>query len=194
MRKFFVSTCFVVFSCTSLLADTASKDAKINEFLSLINAAGLQEQIYSQLGGQIDRAAMGLAQQARIPAAEQLSATADLRGKMTAAMKDAVSWEKLKPGMLKIYEDAYSEADLDAMLAFFRSPAGKLYISKSPGVAADARKMTEGLVRDLAGSFQEMGKAWADAHRLAGAPPATTPAPPPAAPPAAPPATPAAPK
>ena len=77
----------VLLSVSSLFADASSKDAKIEEFLTLIKASSLQDQIYTQLGQQIDRATLGLAQQAGIPAPEQRSATADLQAKMVAAMK-----------------------------------------------------------------------------------------------------------
>jgi len=155
---------FVLLSVSSLFADAASKDAKIEEFLTLIKASSLQDQIFSQLGQQIDRATLGLAQQAGIPGPEQRSATADLQAKMIAAMKEFMSWDKLKPGMVEAYRNAYSEEELDGMLAFFKSPVGQAYLSKSPTIAAKSRELAESKVKELGGMFQQMGKEWSNQH------------------------------
>ncbi|HWE49606.1 MAG TPA: DUF2059 domain-containing protein [Bryobacteraceae bacterium] len=174
MRNFFVVALVLISGASSLFADAASKDAKIEEFLTLIKASALQDQIYNQLEGQIDRAAMGLAQNAGIPVAEQRSATADLQAEMIAAMKDSMNWAKLKPGMMDAYRTAYSEEELDGMITFFKSPVGQAYLAKSQGVAAKSREIAEAKVKELAAEFQTMGKAWAEQHPKA---PALTPVP-----------------
>jgi hypothetical protein len=169
MRVFLVLTLALVTASSSLFADAASKDAKIEQFLLLIKANAIQDQIYTQLGGQIDRATKGLAQGAGIPAAEQASAVADLQAKMTAAMHADMSWDKLKAGMVEAYRNVYSEEELDGMLAFFKSPVGQTYLAKSPEIAAKTREVAETRVKALADKFQAMGKEWADAHPRAGA-------------------------
>jgi uncharacterized protein len=166
---------------SSLFADAASKDAKIEAFLKLIHADIIQDQIYAQLNGQIERATQNLAQQAGIPGPEQLSATAELRDKMTGAMKQYMSWDKLKPGLMKIYRDLYSEEELDAMLTFFRSPVGLTYISRSPQVAAQSRDYAQNQMKELGVVFQGLGKEWMDAHPRPAKPAPASPAP--AAPP-----------
>jgi hypothetical protein len=174
MRMIFTAVLAAALGCSNLLADSASKQAKIDQFLKLIKAEAIQDQIYSQIGMQIDRATLALAQQNGLPAAEQQSAVADLKTKMTAAMKALLSWDKLKPGMVKIYDDTYTEEELDAMLVFFKSPAGQSYITKSQTVAAKSRDLAEGQVKELSSEFQTMGKEWMDQHPKT---PAAAPAP-----------------
>jgi hypothetical protein len=164
MRIFTIATLALISACSSLFADAASKDKKIDEFLTLIKATSLQDQIYAQLEGQIDRATLGLAQQAGIPAPEQRSATADLQAKMIATMKESMNWEQLKPGLIEAYRNAYSEEELDALIAFFKSPVGQAYIAKSPIIATKSRELAESKVKDLATRFQAMGKEWSEQH------------------------------
>jgi uncharacterized protein len=171
MRIFLALTLVLASTAPGLFADAASKDAKIEQFLTLIKANAIQDQIYAQLGGQIDRATKGLAQGAGIPAAEQQSAVADLQAQMTSEMHANMNWDKLKPEIIAAYRDAYSEEELDGLLAFFKSPVGQAYIAKSPTVAAKTREIAEARVKILADKFQAMGKEWADKHpRLAPAP------------------------
>jgi hypothetical protein len=174
MRIFIILSLALISACSSLFADAASRDKKIDEFLTLIKANTLQDQIYNQLEGQIDRATLGLAQQAGIPGPEQRSATADLQAKMIAAMKESLNWDQLKVGMIEAYRNTYSEEELDGMLAFFKSPVGQTYLTKSPTIAAKSRELAEAKVKDLAVRFQAMGKEWSDQHPKS---PALTPVP-----------------
>jgi hypothetical protein len=174
MRILTLATLVLISASSSLFGDAASKDARIEEFLTIIKASSLQDQIYNQLGQQIDRATLGLAQQAGIPGPEQRSATADLQAKMLDAMKEFMSWDKLKPGMVEAYRNAYSEDELDGMVAFFKSPIGQAYLAKSPLVATKSRDIAEAKVKELGAMFQAMGKEWADKHPKA---PALSPVP-----------------
>ena len=151
-------------ACCTLLADDATKDAKIQQLLKLLRAESIQDQIYVQLGQQIDRATLGLAQQAGLPVAEQRPATADLQAKMTAAMKDNLNWEKLQPGVVQIYKENLSETELDTILAFYQSSAGQAYLAKAPVMAAKSREIAEGKVKELGGMFQVMAQEWTAQH------------------------------
>ena len=164
MRILLSLTLLLVSAAPGLVADAASKDAKIEQFLTLIKANTIQDQIYAQLAGQIDRATKSLAQQAGIPVPEQPSAVADLQSRMTAEMHEYMSWDKLKPAMIEAYRNTYSEEELDGLLAFFKSPVGQAYIAKSPQIATRSREAAEARVKTLADKFQAMGKEWSDQH------------------------------
>ena len=149
---------------SGLFADDASKDTKIGQLLAALHAEIIQDQIYAQLGQQVDRATMGLAQKAGIPTADQRSATADLAAKMIGMMKENLSWEKLKPGVVKIYRDNFSEAELDSILAFYNSPNGQAYLTKAPILAQQSRLVAEGKLKELGTTFDAMAKEWTDQH------------------------------
>ncbi len=157
-------------ACGALLADDASKDIKIDQLLKLLHAETIQDQIYVQLGQQIDRATLGLAQQAGIPPADQRTATADLQEKMTASMKENLTWEKLKPAVMQAYRDSFSDTELDTILAFYNSSTGQAYLTKAPLIAGKSREAAEAKVRELGGMFNVMGKDWSDKHPKPAAP------------------------
>jgi hypothetical protein len=46
-------------------------------------------------------------------------------------LKDG-SWDKLRPMYAAIYMEAFSQDDIDALTAFYRSPAGQDYLDKRP--------------------------------------------------------------
>lgn len=150
-------------SC-SLFADDASKDAKIVQLLAVLHAEIIQDQIYAQLGQQIERATMGLAQKAGIAATEQRSATAELATKMTDMVKENMNWEKLRPAIVQAYHESFSEEEMDAILAFYKSPIGLGYLTKAPQLAQRSRTIAEGKLRELGVTFDAMAKEWTDKH------------------------------
>jgi uncharacterized protein len=150
---------------SSLFGATPQKTAKIEHLLDLLRANRLQDEIYGALTQQIDRVSQQIAQQAGFPVAERASAVNDVREKMMAAMKDLVSWERLKPGMVQIYDESYSDAELDSLLAFFTSPIGQTYLNKSSEVVAKSREMAGVHVKDVGDAVQALAKAWLDQHK-----------------------------
>lgn len=152
-------------ACSGLFADEASKIAKIQEFLVLIKANAIEQQVYAELGQQIENVTQEIAQRAGISKPLQGSATMDIKNKMTAAMKQYMSWDSMKPAMIKAYDDSYSESDIDALIAFFKSPVGQTYLAKSPVIAAKSKEMAEGQMKLMSAAIQGMTKDWLDQHQ-----------------------------
>jgi hypothetical protein len=150
---------------TSLFAATPEKTAKIEQLFDLLKVNTLQDQIYGQLASQVDRIAQQIATQAGVPVAERASATADVQQKMLAAMKDLTSWERLKPGMVQIYDETYSDAELDQIIAFFKSPIGQAYLTRSVGIVTKSRDMAGTHVKEAGDAVQALAKEWLDQHK-----------------------------
>lgn len=45
-------------------------------------------------------------------------------------LREELSWDKLQPTMIKTYQEFFSEEDAQAMLAYYATPGGKLYVEK----------------------------------------------------------------
>ena len=161
-------------ACSSVYAATPEKTAKIEHLFDILRVNRLQDEIYAQLTLQIDRVSQQIAQQAGFPVAERASASNDVHEKMLAAMKDLVSWERLKPGMVQIYDQTYSDAELDSLLAFFTSPIGQAYINKSGEIVVKSREMAGTHVKDVGEAVQALAKEWLEQHKPP-APPAPAP-------------------
>ena len=161
MRFFLVA----LLACSSLSAATPEKTAKIEHLFDVLHAERLQDEIYNQLTQQIDRISVQIAQQDGFPAAERASATSEVRDKMIAAMKDLTSWQRLKPGMIQIYDDEYTDAQLDAIIAFFTSPIGQTYLTKSSEITMKAREAAGAHVKDAGDAVQALAKEWLEQHK-----------------------------
>ncbi len=167
----------VILACSSLgssslFAASAEKTAKIEKLFDLLKVNRLSDEIAGQLVLQVDRIGQQISIQAGIPLEERAKATEEVRNKMTAAMKDLTSWERLKPGMVQIYDETYSDVDLDGVLAFFTSPVGQKYLGNSVTVVTKSREMAGSHVKEAGDAVQALAKEWLDQHK-----PPTPPAP-----------------
>ncbi len=52
--------------------------------------------------------------------------------KVLSLMRDNFGWEKMKPTYIDLYADAYTEEEIDGILAFYRSPVGQSMLAKTP--------------------------------------------------------------
>jgi len=111
------------------LADPASKAAKIDQLFVAMNVEAQQKQVMAQMQQMV------MAQvKAQIPSAGDQAKAEELQKKMFALIADETSWQKIKPVMAKAYSDTYTEPEIDGILAFYKSPAGKAMVDKQPAL------------------------------------------------------------
>ena len=121
-------------------ADDASRMAKAQELLQVAK----MDQGFKQV---LERA------QATIKAqtTRQVTVAADkaaLEEKISPILAQQLNWETLKPQYVKVYAGTYTEEELDAILAFYKSPAGQAWFAKSPAVGEKARQITQKAIQD----------------------------------------------
>jgi len=56
------------------------------------------------------------------------------RSEMASLMKELLDWKKLEPTYVRIYQKSFTQAEVDGMIAFYRTPAGQAMIGKMPAV------------------------------------------------------------
>lgn len=156
-------------TAAGLFADAASKDAKIEQVLVMVKTSAMaaEDQAFAALGTQFDKVSQSLVLIANIPEPERKAAAADIVAKLTAAVREFGTWEKIKPAMAEAYRDTYSEEELDGLLAFFNSPIGQTYLSKSILIAAKVQELNEKRLKELTYIVEGITRDWMAEHRKA---------------------------
>jgi hypothetical protein len=120
-------------AATTPAADRPTDDS-VRQLLQIQKAQSMLEQVSKQMDAtftaminkQLESQTLSDDDKQRIEAArERLKA---LTGKM-------LTWENMEPMYLKIYEDSFSQSEVDSMIAFYSSPAGQAVVAKLPLVA-----------------------------------------------------------
>ena len=131
LRKLLALAAVILFTVPCLHADPASKRAKIQELLTLSNSEQMLNQAIDQMSAAMKAAA---AQQAAkfnfTPKQQQISD--DFNAKISRILAQSLSMDTIRPVIIQTYEETYTEEEIDGILGFYRSPAGKAFLAKTP--------------------------------------------------------------
>jgi hypothetical protein len=131
-------------------ADQASKDAKIEQLFQAMNIEAQQKQMLAQMQQMVISQV-----KAQLPSEADKAKAEDMQKKMFGLIEQETSWQKLKPVMVKAYGDTYTESEIDGILAFYKSPAGKAMIEKQPTLVS---KIMTGMQSQMANIMSEVEK------------------------------------
>lgn len=161
-------------------ADDASKRAKVEELIQVTKLSQIMDQMTSQMTTRMKTvAAQQSANHSFTPAQQKL--IGDYINQIQSITQGAVSWDKIKPSVVEVYTETYTDQELDGIIAFYRSPAGQALIAKSPQLMSRTMQLVQTQMSEVQPQIQQ---ANADFNRkmkeLGPVPPASTPAPTPA--------------
>ena len=81
----------------------------------------------------------------------------------TARMREALSWEKVKPVYREVYRQTFDAADVHAMIEFYSSPAGQRVLDKTPqlmaNIATESQQLLMPLLQEMAHDLQDAASA-----------------------------------
>jgi hypothetical protein len=135
---------FLFWRPISVLADEASKNAKIEEMMQVTYA----DRMFKQTFDQIKTMQMAQLNKMEVPAGERQAAE-EIQQKTMALLSDRMSWDKLKPALVKVYSETYTEEEINGIVAFYKSQAGQAMLEKSPLLMQRVMAMSQELVGDL---------------------------------------------
>jgi uncharacterized protein len=158
-RKLLLFTGIILFSGVSAVrADEAARAAKAEEYLRVSHT----EQMLSQsMSTMLTQTKSGMLQQmfGVTLTPEQTKASEELQDKLAVILTNALSWEKLKPLYIKVYADAFTEEELDGIIAFYKSPAGQAMIAKTPALMTKSAELVQ---QQMATAMPEIQKLMKD--------------------------------
>lgn len=75
------------------------------------------------------------------------------------------SWDELHPEYVRIYREAFTEAELRAMIAFYKTPAGQKLVEMTPRITRETSMVAQQLMQKRMPELQrrimeQMGGGW----------------------------------
>jgi hypothetical protein len=126
----------------SAWAQNAS-EASIQELLEVTQAAKMMESMYSSVEDAM-RAGMQQAAAGRPMTDEQRRVLDTLPRRMAQVIREELSWEVMRPGMVQIYRDTLTQDEVNGLINFYRTPAGQALITKMPQIMQRSMLYTQG--------------------------------------------------
>ncbi|MFV0477040.1 MAG: DUF2059 domain-containing protein [Parahaliea sp.] len=146
LQSLFV-VCILCFSSLAL-AQTAEQEAE-----KLLNSIGMEDSLESSMSQMLD---MQLSQN---------PAMVSYKGVMLEFFKKYMSYESLKPELIKLYSSTFSASELKELNAFYSSPIGRKTIEVMPTLMAKGGQVGLSRVQDNIDELQSMIKAEAERQK-----------------------------
>ena len=141
------------FALTGARAQENTKTAQIKELLKLTNAEAMSQQIYGQMRS------MASAQLNAAGGSEEAKAKAkQTMDKVLARIQERMSWARMEPEYVRIYDEVYSGEEIAGILAFYKSAAGQAFVQKMPALVSKSMEMAQRQVADLMPEIQRMAE------------------------------------
>ena len=143
-------TC-ILLSASATFADEASKNAKIEEMLKLTNGEKMIGQLFDQMK------AMTTAQMDKTTVApENRERVQQIQQRVLQLLQDTLSWDKMKPMMMQIYAETFTEEEIDGIVNFYKSPAGQAMIEKMPALMQRSMAMAQQRLAEVTPQIQKL--------------------------------------
>jgi hypothetical protein len=81
---------------------------------------------------------------------------AGFREQMTAFFEEHFRYEDLEPGFIRMYTDLFTEEELRAFTAFYRTPAGQRFVELTPELAGRSQQITMEVMAEALPALMEM--------------------------------------
>lgn len=120
---------FILILCAVALAPAAAqprtKQQKIERILELTNPEAVVAEVVTQVDGMMKQIQPNATPQQKTRRQEALDKIAKLAKERML---------KLRPELVKAYAETFTDEELDGMVAFYETPAGKATVTKIPAI------------------------------------------------------------
>ena len=108
-----------VFAGALASAQELTKQAKIERLLTVTKADAMLDQTLNQMKG------MMASQIPQGGTPEQQARARELQGKILDLVTARMGWDKMRVEFVRIYDELFSDDEINGILAFYQSPAGR---------------------------------------------------------------------
>lgn len=144
-RKLAAALALVLFACPFAHADEASKRAKIDEMFTIMHIDATLKQVVTQSAAQGQRAAKSLFGDHPISDSDQKIIDSHI-SQLTTLLGTTLDWNKLKPQYTDLYAAAFTEDQVDGIIAFYKSPSGQALLTKTPDLMSQSQQIVQAQV------------------------------------------------
>lgn len=128
-----IITSFLVLAACSCGAFAAPPtNESIEALLVATKVERLSDGIYAGMETSIRAAMKAPNGQALTPQQQRVADT--IPAKLTAILRDELSWSQMLPMYVKLYQETFTQEEIDGLIAFYKTPVGMSYSDKLPAL------------------------------------------------------------
>ncbi len=148
-------------------ADEASKQAKVKELFAVMHIDHTLDRMRSAMAAQVQATAKNA------PGTEQMTPEKkkmqqEFIDNSMKVVDENFGWTALEPAYVKLYADTYTEAELDSILAFYKSPGGQAMLAKTPQLSSGVMAIVHGRMEGFQPKMQALQELYLKSMAPAG--------------------------
>ena len=154
-------------------ADEASHRAKAEQIMAILHTEEMVNKICDNITKQVDDAAQKSL--STTPSPDQQAKFDDFKKQIVQAVDAQIGWKSLKDSFADVYIKSFTEEQLDAIIAFYKTPAGAALLATMPNVNEQIGKIGNDRMTALQPPLKQLYETYQKS--LAATPPTLGPAP-----------------
>ncbi|WP_295802505.1 DUF2059 domain-containing protein [uncultured Microbulbifer sp.] len=143
--------------CPLALAATPSKES-IRELMTITDMPRMLENSMAQVDSMMQTTMQQALAGEDISEADQ-KVLQEMQDDMVALLKEEMSWAQLEPIFTQIYSESLSQSEVDGMLEFYKSDAGKAVIAKMPVIMQNSMQLMQQKMGSMMPKIKEIQQA-----------------------------------
>ena len=134
-------------------AATAS-DASIDELLVITKTEQTIDAVFTLVERQLQQSVQQSVSGKVLSAEQQRTLDTGL-SKLMQAVRAEFTWQTVKPMYIQAYRETFDQAEVDGIIAFFKSPAGQAYATKLPTLSQKMNTATQAHLQQILPKLRE---------------------------------------
>jgi uncharacterized protein len=167
VKHILAALCALILLAPVTAVATPPTEASLHELLTVVELHRLLDGLWGQLET-MNRAAADQMRAADSLTPEQRRIVDDMQARSLGLVREELSWEVFEPMMIDIYGRTFSQAEVDGMLAFYRSDVGKAVIAKMPLAMQNAMQAVQSHVGPLREKLRQLQREAAEQLKASG--------------------------
>lgn len=155
---------FLVLSLPAMAAP-ASKES-VETLLTVSKSQQILETMMANMGQSIRQGIHAGNKNKTLTTAQQ-RAFETLATKINTALQEELGWEQMRSLYTQIYQESFTEEEINGLIDFYQSPAGVAFVNKMPAVMQKTMQLTQSRMGPL---IQKIEKITEQAVKDAGLP------------------------
>jgi len=135
-------------------ADDASRHAKAQEMLTLMHLDRVMDQVMNNMMQQMSTMSKQLGGNTVKP--EDQAKLDEFQKKAFDLIQSQMGWKALEPDYVDIYAKNFTDEQLDAILVFYKSPAGVALVEKLPTLTAEGSQLAQAKMTALQPQLRQL--------------------------------------
>lgn len=135
--------------------EAPASEASVRELLQVTDVRAMMRSMEDQVRATVGQSMQHAVQGQALNDAQR--AILDRTGKqMVDVMLEQMRYDVMEPEYIRLYTESFSQADVDGMLAFYRSPAGQSMLKKMPGLMKNSMVLIQQRMQLLMPQIQKL--------------------------------------